>query len=165
MKLIHTLNMLVARNFFLVLGLWLISGLAATSGQTNPRDFGPPYGQGRPVSVVVVRPFAQPLTAPTVANVVTTAYAPVAPIQVAYDGSTPTACGQLTAPVWAARPVPDSPVRYGVPGSYTVNYAPAAVPVWQSPATDLRAGQTIYGSPTIYGNGQPLRNVVRSVVP
>jgi hypothetical protein len=170
MKPIDTGILSVLRNACLAASVLWVSGVAATQAQTSPRDFGPPYGQGRPVNVVVVQQPAQPVTmlspvpvvamAPAVSSVVT-AYPPASPLQVAFYSATPATCGLPAAQVVVARPVSV------VPAPYTVNYAPVAGgPVaWPSVTPSFQPGNTIYGSPTLYGYGQPVRNVMRSMVP
>jgi hypothetical protein len=111
-----------------------------------------------------------------------TAYAPVAPSYatyypstVAYYAPTPQVTYAPAAPVTYYSPVTPQVTYYAPPApTYTTYYAsPAVQPyaTYYGPAMQPTVvyygvpGRSIFGAPTVYMPGQPVRNVLRAVTP
>jgi hypothetical protein len=143
----------------------LISCAGSASAQSNVRDFGPSTYRR------VVRPAPAYYNGPNYAAAPIAAYA--SPYtQVAFQpiaSQQPVGCAYNTANnayrPYAANPHVTNPYAYG---PYTAGFAPYSggnTSYWSSTTPAQYTGNTLFGSPTVYGKEQPFRNVLRFFAP
>ena len=151
----------------------LMAGAGSTSAQSNARDFGPPsYGGG----LRAIPTYGSNYLAPNSAAYASpyAGYQPIGLQRPAAGLQTPvaaTACAYNAANS-AYRTVANNPYAYGAYAAayspYTAAYAPNAggnTSYWSSTTPRQYTGNTMFGSQTVYGKDEPLRNLVRFFVP
>lgn len=138
--------------------------------QSHPRDFGPRrYLTAVPSTAMVIAAPVIPMTQPTVvvANfrgatsvqpVALTSAAVVQPQVTFYGAATPVMPVAVSAVPMVRVPTTVT-TRYGAP---TMPTPTVMIPMG---STNFMTGNTAFGTPTLFANGQPVRNGVRFVVP